>query len=75
MSYFFAIIYNYKLFSKNDSFTLHAGPFFLSGPLPRPHTVLPNGVKVAVSDNGQKCQKLTNVGLTSGLQLFLMYFI
>ena len=38
-------------------------------------TVLPNGVKVAVSDNSQKCQKLTNMGLTSGLQLFLMYFI
>ena len=38
-------------------------------------TELPNGVKVAVSDNSQKCQKLTNMGLTSGLQLFLMYFI
>ena len=38
-------------------------------------TVLPNGVKVAVSDNSQKCQKLTNMGLTSDLQLFLMYFI
>ena len=35
-----------------------------------PPTELPNGVKVAVSDNSRECQKLTKVGLASGLQLF-----
>ena len=33
-------------------------------------TVLPNGVKVAVSDQSQKCQKLTKVGLACSLQLY-----
>ena len=32
-------------------------------------TVLSNGVKVAVSDQSQKCQKLTKVGLACSLQL------
>ena len=40
-----------------------------------PPTVLPNGVKVAVSDQSQKCQKLTKVGLACSLQLNWMYFI
>jgi hypothetical protein len=34
-----------------------------------PCTQLPNGVKVAVSDSSQKCQKLTKVALTCSLQL------
>ena len=33
-------------------------------------TVLPNGVKVAVSDQSQKCRKLTKVGLACSLQLY-----
>ena len=33
-------------------------------------TVLPNGVKGAVSDWSQKCQKLTKVGLACSLQLY-----
>ena len=37
-------------------------------------TVLPNGVKVAVRDQSQKCQKLTKVGLTCSLGLYWMYF-
>ena len=34
------------------------------------HTQLPNGVKVAVCDQSQKCQKLTKVDLTCSLQLY-----
>ena len=45
------------------------------GHFSHPHTVLPNGVKVAVSDWSQKCQKLTKVGLACSLQLYWMYFI
>ena len=33
-------------------------------------TVLPNGVKVAVSDRNQKCQKQTKVGSACSLQLY-----
>ena len=33
-------------------------------------TQLPNGVKVAVSDQSQNCQKLTKVDLTCSLHLY-----
>ena len=48
------------------------GPPLITSPILRGRggTVLPIGVKVAVSDQSQKCQKLTKVGLDFSLQLY-----